>query len=89
MFRERLGTPGLDPNLVFLLHNFTKGVCVLITSIKVSKNNVNLESAFNELLERLCISLSSRSVFLKLFYSIAPFSLSTRRFRPLSLIKQT
>ena len=28
-------------------------------------------------------------MFLKRFYSIAPFSLSTRRFRPPSLIKQT
>ena len=28
-------------------------------------------------------------MFLKLFYSIAPFSLSTRRFRPPNLIKQT
>jgi len=30
---------------------------------------------------------SYRPVFLKLFYSIAPFSLSTRRFRPQSQIK--
>ena len=52
---------GLDANLVFLLYYFTKGVCVLITSIKVSNNNVNLESASSELLERLCLSLSSRS----------------------------
>jgi len=28
------------------------------------------------------ITLHSKAVFLKLFYSIAPFSLSTRRFRP-------
>ena len=31
----------------------------------------------------------SMSVFLKHFYSIAPFSLSTRRFGPPSLLKQT
>jgi len=30
-----------------------------------------------------------RPVFLQLFYSIAPFSLSKRRFRPPSLLKQT
>jgi len=51
---------GLDANLVFLQDNFTKAVCVLITSIEVSKNNVHLESASNEVLERLCLSLSSR-----------------------------
>ena len=51
---------GSDANLVFLLYYFTKGVCVLITSTKMSKNNVNLESASNEVLERLCLSLSSR-----------------------------
>jgi len=32
---------------------------------------------------------SLKPVFLKLFYSIATFSLSTRRFRPPSLMKQT
>jgi len=56
---------GLD--LDVLLDNFTKEVCVLITSIKVSKNNVNLKSAHNEMLERLCLSLSSRSGVLNLF----------------------
>jgi len=35
------------------------------------------------------LSWPARPVFLKLFYSIAPFSLSTRRFRPPSLIKRT
>jgi len=30
-----------------------------------------------------------RVVFLKRFYSIAPFSLSTRHFRPQSVINQT
>jgi len=33
--------------------------------------------------------LSFRPVFLKLFCSIAPFSLSTHLFRPPSLVKQT
>ena len=37
----------------------------------------------------MCIIHQSISVFLKLFSSIAPFSLSARRFRPPSLIKQT
>ena len=32
---------------------------------------------------------STRPVFLKLFYSIAPFSLSTRGFRSLRMINQT
>jgi len=30
----------------------------------------------------------SKAAFFKLFYSIAPFPLSTRRFRPLSLVNQ-
>ena len=46
---------GLAASLVFFLDNFTKGLCLLTTSIKVSKNNVNLESA-SELLERLRLS---------------------------------
>ena len=42
--------------------------------------------------EKVCtvaIPPESIPVFLKLFYPIAPFLLSTRRFRPPSLIKQT
>jgi len=39
-------------------------------------------------LEQDIVVLFSRAVFLQLFYSIAPFALSTRRFRPLSLVKQ-
>jgi len=46
-----------DANFVFHLDNSPKGVCVLITSIKVYKINANLESASNEALERFCLSL--------------------------------
>ena len=38
---------------------------------------------------RTLLFRSPKPVFLKLFYSIAPFSHSTRHFRPPSLIKQT
>jgi len=49
---------------------------------------------FSQLLPENCTHLfvlqpSFKSVFLKLFYSIAPFSPSARGFRPPNLIKQT
>jgi len=57
-------------------------------SLSLDKNmnvlkHVFINSLFAEL-EFLCMAhlLCTRSVFLKLFYSIAPFSLSTRRFCP-------
>jgi len=40
-------------------------------------------------MDRIQCLFLMRSVFLKLLYSIAPFSLLTRRFRTPSLIKQT
>jgi len=43
----------------------------------------NLKWTFENLLPCYC-----NAVFLKLFYSIAPFTLSTRRFRPPSLMSQ-
>jgi len=46
-----------------------------------------LDSAPGERLNYNCTSYS-KAVFLKLFYSIARFSLPTRHFRPPSLIKQ-
>jgi len=67
----------------------------LLTIMEMVKDEVETEKINNEIYKTLTkfkktqfIERKLCSVFLKLFYSIAPFSLLTRRFRLPSLIKQ-